>query len=72
MSKNYIKLNIKNQNSPESKTFRIEVIDKELLSLTGGIVQGMSGTPIIQDNKIIGAATTHNFRIVVAGDINAR
>ena len=48
-------LNIKNQNSPESKTFRIEVTDKELLSLTGGIVQGMSGTPIIQNGKFIGA-----------------
>ena len=32
-----------------------EVIDKELLSLTGGIVQGMSGTPIIQNGKFIGA-----------------
>ena len=31
--------------------------DKELLELTGGIVQGMSGSPIIQDNKIVGAVT---------------
>ncbi|EPZ60995.1 spoIVB peptidase S55 family protein [[Clostridium] sordellii ATCC 9714] len=42
---------------PESKTFKIEIVDKELLSITGGIVQGMSGTPIIQDNKIIGAVS---------------
>ena len=48
-------LNVKKQRSPESKTFKIEIVDKELLSITGGIVQGMSGTPIIQDNKIIGA-----------------
>ena len=31
--------------------------DEELLALTGGIVQGMSGSPIIQDGKLIGAVT---------------
>ena len=31
--------------------------DPELLELTGGIVQGMSGSPIIQDGKLIGAVT---------------
>ena len=31
--------------------------DERLLELTNGIVQGMSGTPIIQDGKIIGAVT---------------
>ncbi len=35
----------------------IEVTDPKLLSLTGGIVQGMSGSPIIQDGKLIGAVT---------------
>lgn len=35
----------------------IRVTDPELLSLTGGIVQGMSGSPIIQDGKLIGAVT---------------
>ncbi len=35
----------------------IEVTDDDLISLTGGIVQGMSGSPIIQDGKIIGAVT---------------
>ena len=34
-----------------------EVTDKELLEKTGGIVQGMSGSPIIQNNRIIGAVT---------------
>ncbi|MGL5715958.1 MAG: SpoIVB peptidase S55 domain-containing protein [Paraclostridium sp.] len=48
-------LDVKNQKTPDSKTFRIEIIDDQLLKLTGGIVQGMSGTPIIQDNKVIGA-----------------
>ncbi len=35
----------------------IKITDKELLEKTGGIVQGMSGSPIIQDNKIVGAVT---------------
>lgn len=48
-------LNIDNQKTPQSRTFKIRVIDNELLQLTGGIIQGMSGTPIIQGDKIIGA-----------------
>lgn len=35
----------------------VTVTDPELLSLTGGIVQGMSGCPIIQDGKLVGAVT---------------
>ena len=35
---------------------QIKIIDKDLLKYRGGIVQGMSGTPIIQDNKIVGGA----------------
>lgn len=35
----------------------IDIVDKELLSKTGGIVQGMSGSPIIQNNRLIGAVT---------------
>ena len=35
----------------------IKIIDDDLLSLTGGIVQGMSGSPIIQNGKLIGAVT---------------
>ena len=48
-------INIEKQKMPKSKTFKIRIIDNKLLQLTGGIVQGMSGTPIIQDDKIIGA-----------------
>lgn len=48
-------INIEAQKSPTPKTFRIKVTDPELLKRTGGIVQGMSGTPIIQGNNIIGA-----------------
>lgn len=41
----------------DSRQLTIEVIDKELLSITNGIVQGMSGSPIIQNEKLIGAVT---------------
>ena len=35
----------------------IKVTDEELLEKTGGIIQGMSGSPIIQNGKFIGAVT---------------
>ena len=35
----------------------LKVTDPQLLATTGGIVQGMSGSPIIQDGKLIGAVT---------------
>ena len=35
----------------------ISITDGELVSITGGIVQGMSGSPIIQNGKLIGAVT---------------
>ncbi len=40
-----------------NKNYVIKVTDKELLSYTGGILQGMSGSPIIQDSKLVGAVT---------------
>ena len=40
-----------------NKSFVIQVTDKELLNKTGGIVQGMSGSPILQDGKVVGAVT---------------
>ncbi len=40
-----------------TKNFLIEITDKKLLEKTGGIVQGMSGSPIVQNGKIIGAVT---------------
>ena len=45
------------QNSPGDKGMVIMISDKELLSKTGGIVQGMSGSPIIQNGVLIGAVT---------------
>ena len=35
----------------------VEITDKRLLEKTGGIVQGMSGSPIIQNGKLVGAVT---------------
>ena len=40
-----------------NKKIMLEVTDEKLLELTGGIVQGMSGSPIIQNGKLIGAVT---------------
>ncbi|MGL5649788.1 MAG: SpoIVB peptidase [Clostridium sp.] len=45
------------QDIPGPKSMVIKVTDPELLKETGGIVQGMSGSPIIQNGKIIGAVT---------------
>ena len=45
------------QDNPSSKSMIIKVVDEELLEKTGGIVQGMSGSPIIQNNKLVGAVT---------------
>ncbi|MBQ4574676.1 MAG: SpoIVB peptidase [Clostridia bacterium] len=46
-----------NPNENDLKNFVIRVNDETLLDKTGGIVQGMSGSPIIQDGKIVGAVT---------------
>lgn len=45
------------QDKPSEKGMVIRVTDHELLSTTGGILQGMSGSPIVQNNKLIGAVT---------------
>lgn len=41
----------------EIKNIEFTVTDQELIELTGGIVQGMSGSPILQDGKLVGAVT---------------
>ncbi len=50
-----IKANYQKKANDKSLVFRVK--DKRLLSLTGGIVQGMSGSPIMQNGKIVGAVT---------------
>lgn len=43
--------------SADTRNMLLRVTDKDLLSKTGGIVQGMSGSPIVQNGKIVGAVT---------------
>ena len=50
---NIIKLN----DNDSTKNILFEITDEQLLKKTNGIVQGMSGSPIIQNNKIVGAVT---------------
>ncbi|MGI6309040.1 MAG: SpoIVB peptidase [Dethiobacteria bacterium] len=45
------------QNKPVDKGIIIRVVDENLLAKTGGIVQGMSGSPIIQNGRLVGAVT---------------
>ena len=48
---------VEKQRKPADKSMVIKVTDKDLLQESGGIVQGMSGSPIIQNDRIIGAVT---------------
>lgn len=64
--------------SAETKNMVIKVTDPELLSLTGGIVQGMSGSPIIQNGRLVGAVThvfisdpTHGYGIFIENMLKA-
>ncbi|MGE5529050.1 MAG: SpoIVB peptidase [Patescibacteria group bacterium] len=45
------------QSRPRDKGMVIKVVDPRLLSMTGGIVQGMSGSPVIQQGRLVGAVT---------------
>ena len=46
-----------NQRQPDDKSMVLKVTDSELLERAGGIVQGMSGSPILQNGKFVGAVT---------------
>ena len=46
-----------NDNKNSNKNLLFEIIDEKLLNITGGIIQGMSGSPIVQNDYIIGAVT---------------
>lgn len=50
-------IEINRVNNNDVKNIHFKITDDELISKTGGIVQGMSGSPIIQNNMIIGAVT---------------
>lgn len=52
------KINITKINpDTDIKNITFEIVDERLMNETGGVIQGMSGSPIIQNNKIIGAVT---------------
>lgn len=48
---------ILNYDENSNRNFIVKITDKELLNKTGGIVQGMSGSPIVQNGKFVGALT---------------
>lgn len=50
-------VHVSKQNAPETKGIVLRITDPRLVEKTGGIVQGMSGSPIIQHGKLIGAVT---------------
>lgn len=59
-NKKYYEIEIQkiySSNNKDNKSMLIKVTDKELLEKTGGIIQGMSGSPIIQNGKFVGAVT---------------
>ncbi len=51
------KISAVSKDSRSNKCFTVRITDERLIEKTGGIVQGMSGSPIIQDGKLIGAVT---------------
>ena len=50
-----VEVNLEHENV--NRGIVIRVVDEKLLMLTGGIIQGMSGSPIIQNGKLVGAVT---------------
>ncbi len=67
-----------NTSSTGSKSFKIRVVDDALIAISGGIVRGMSGSPIIQNGKLVGAVThvmvadpTEGYGIFIENMLNA-
>ena len=52
-----VKISEIRRDSRDNRSFTVEVTDAKLIEKTGGIVQGMSGSPILQNGKLIGAVT---------------
>ena len=52
-----IKISEINRQASGNKCFSVTVTDPDLIAKTGGIIQGMSGSPIIQNGKLVGAVT---------------
>ena len=73
-----VKLTNINRDAEGPKCFTVTVTDPDLLAASGGIVQGMSGSPIIQNGKIVGAVThvlindpTTGYGIFIENMLNA-
>lgn len=71
-------LKIYPEDRPDGRNFLLKVTDPALLEATGGIVQGMSGSPILQDGKFVGAVThvlvgdaTVGYGIYIGNMLNA-
>ncbi len=67
-----------NKSSTGTKSFKIKVTDPTLIAITGGVVRGMSGSPVIQDGKLVGAVThvmvaspTEGYGIFIENMMNA-
>ena len=67
-----------NHSSTGTKSFKIKVTDPTLIAMTGGVVRGMSGSPIIQNGKLVGAVThvmvadpTEGYGIFIENMLNA-
>ena len=67
-----------NRSSTGTKSFKIKVTDPTLIAITGGVVRGMSGSPVIQDGKLVGAVThvmvaspTEGYGIFIENMMNA-
>lgn len=67
-----------NKSSSGTKSFKIKVTDPTLIAITGGVVRGMSGSPVIQDGKLVGAVThvmvatpTEGYGIFIENMMNA-
>ena len=73
-----IKISEINKDANGSKCFTVKITDRKLIEKTGGIVQGMSGSPIIQNGKLVGAVThvlindpTTGYGIFIENMLNA-
>ena len=78
MQKYSISISNINKNASEGKCFTVKITDPRLIEKTGGIVQGMSGSPIIQNGKLVGAVThvlindpTSGYGIFIENMLNA-
>ena len=73
-----VKISEIQRDSTTNKCFTVKITDKDLIAKSGGIIQGMSGSPIIQNGKLVGAVThvlindpTTGYGIFIENMLNA-